>query len=79
MWTSPSIYQQVAALASEDRLSRVSDRVNDYLSFDVSHVWLVDPATRKAFRLTKEGMQEVRELRTENPKIVVPVHSLFED
>ena len=69
----------IEILSPEDRLSRVSERVNDYLSFGVSYVWLVDPATRKAFRWTKEGMQEVRELRTENPEIVVPVNTLFED
>jgi Uma2 family endonuclease len=69
----------IEILSPEDRLSRVSERVNDYLSFGVPYVWLVDQATRKAFRWTKEGMQEVRELRTENPEIVVPVSVLFED
>ncbi|MBL8291684.1 MAG: hypothetical protein JNN08_07605 [Bryobacterales bacterium] len=60
-------------------IGRVSERVNDYLSFGVSYLWPVDPATGKAFRCTKEGMREVRELRTENPEMVVPVDSLFED
>ena len=69
----------IEILSPEDRLSRVRERVNHYLSFGVSYVWLLDPATRKAFRWTKEGMQEVQELRTENPEIVVPVNSLFED
>ena len=69
----------IEILSPEDRLSRVRERINDYLSFGVSYVWLLDPATRKAFRWNKEGMQEVPELRTENPEIVVPVSSLFED
>jgi len=63
----------------KDRLSRLRERVTDYLSFGVSYVWLLDPATRKGFRWTSEGMHEVPELRAENPKIVVPVSALFEE
>jgi Uma2 family endonuclease len=69
----------IEILSPEDRLSRVREKINDYLSFGVSYVWLLDPATRKAFRWTSEGMHEVRELHTENPKIVVPVSALFEE
>jgi Uma2 family endonuclease len=69
----------IEILSPEDRLSRVRERINDYLSFGVSYVWLLDPATRKAFRWTKDGMQEVPELRTKNPEIAVTLNSLFED
>lgn len=69
----------IEVLSPEDRLSRVREKINDYLAFGVSYVWLLDPATRKAFRWTNEGMHEVRELRTENPDIVVPVSALFEE
>ena len=69
----------IEILSPEDRLSRVRERINDYLSFGVRYVWLLDPATRKAFRWTEEGMHEVSELRTETPAIVVPLDALFED
>lgn len=69
----------IEILSPEDRLSRIRERVNDYFSFGVRYVWLLDPATRKAYRWTREGMYEVEELRTENPEIVVPVKALFEE
>ena len=69
----------IEILSPEDRLSRVQERMNDYLYFGVPYVWMLDPATRKAFRWTTEGMHEVAELRTGNPEIVVPLAKLFED
>jgi hypothetical protein len=39
---------------------------------------VLDPATRKAFRWTAEGMHEVAELRIEEPEIRVPVSALFD-
>jgi len=68
----------IEILSPEDRLSRVQERMNDYLHFGVPYVWMLDPETRKAYRWTTEGMHEVKELRTENPEIVVPLAALFE-
>lgn len=78
IFTTPP-FACIEILSPEDRMSRVRDRVNDYLSFGVRYVWLLDPATRQAFRWTSEGMHEAHELRTENPEIVVPVSALFEE
>ena len=69
----------IEILSPEDRLSRVQERMSDYLEFGVEHVWLLDPATRKAFRWTREGMHEVTELRTETPAIVIALADLFEE
>ena len=68
----------IEILSPEDRLSRMRARIDDYLSFGVPYVFLLDPATRKAYRWTAQGMHEVSELRTEGPEIVVPVAALFE-
>ena len=67
----------IEVLSPEDRLSRVNERVSDYLQFGVPYVWVMDPATRKAWRCTPGAMVEVPELRTENPTMVVPLE-LFE-
>ena len=68
----------VEILSPEDRLSRLQERMTDYLSFGVPYVFLLDPQTRKAFRWTTAGMTEVPELRTESPEMVVPLGELFE-
>ena len=68
----------IEILSPEDRLSRVQERMSDYLEFGVPYIWLLDPETRKAYRWTREGMLEVNELRTEQPEIVAPLADLFE-
>jgi Uma2 family endonuclease len=68
----------IEVLSPDDRLSEMRQRVEDYLAFGVPYVWIVDPATRHAWRCTAGGMQEVTELRTENPETLVPVCDLFE-
>lgn len=68
----------IEILSPEDRLSRVEERMSDYLHFGVPYVFLLNPEKRRAFRWTLEGMHEVKELRTENPEIVIPVTDLFE-
>ena len=68
----------IEILSPEDRLSRMQERMNDYLHFGVPYVWMLDPETRKAYRWTTEGMLEIKELRTESPEIVVPLAAVFE-
>jgi len=69
----------IEILSSEDRLAAVQERVRDFLKLGVRYVWILDPATREAFRCTSDGLQKVTELRTENPATVVPIEALFED
>jgi Uma2 family endonuclease len=68
----------IEILSKDDRFSEMRQRVEDYLNFGVPYVWILDPGTRQAWRCTPEGMDEVTELRTENPETLVPVCDLFE-
>jgi Uma2 family endonuclease len=68
----------IEILSKDDRLSEMQQRVEDYLKFGVPYVWILNPENRKAYRCTFDGMQEVAELRTTNPEIVVPLRDLFE-
>jgi Uma2 family endonuclease len=68
----------IEVLSPEDRLSEMHQRVQDYVNFGVPYVWILDPATRKAFRSTSGALAEIGELRTEDPEIVIPMHALFE-
>jgi Uma2 family endonuclease len=69
----------IEILSSDDRLSHMQARVQDYLKFGVPYVWILDPHTRKAFHCTSSGMVEVTVLITENPAIRIPLDALFED
>ena len=71
----------IEVLSPEDRMSRVEDRINDYLKMGVAHVWLLDPQTRRAYAATAAtGLREIKDgvLRTENPVFEVPLIELFE-
>jgi Uma2 family endonuclease len=67
----------IEILSSDDRMSRIQERVNDYFAFGVPNVWIIDPRSRKGYLCTPQGMTETAVLRTENPEIVVPLDALF--
>ena len=56
----------------------MQERVQDYLKFGVPYVWILDPATRKAYRSTADALTEIAELHTEDPEIEIPLEALFE-
>jgi Uma2 family endonuclease len=71
----------IEILSPEDRMSRVEERIDNYLAMGVAYVWVIDPQTRKAYSATAEtGLCEVKTgvLRTENPALEVPLAELFE-
>jgi hypothetical protein len=60
-------------------MTQMQERINDYLQFGVSYVWVLDPRIRQAYTFTREGMREASEgvLRTSEPEIVVPLTDIF--
>jgi len=75
--TSPP-FLCVEILSKDDRMSEMQERIDDYLSFGVRYVWLVDPRTKRAHVYTSAGSHEVKDaLRTRDPEIVVPLLELF--
>jgi Uma2 family endonuclease len=70
----------IEVLSPEDRMTRVEERINDYLAMGVPFIWVLDPQTQKVFRATStEGLREVTDgvLRTENPVLEVPLSEIF--
>jgi Uma2 family endonuclease len=70
----------IEILSPEDRLQRMQQRIDDYLSFGVRYVWVIDPWTRRAWVYTSDGSREVKDgiLRTENPDMQVPLSDVFD-
>jgi Uma2 family endonuclease len=60
-------------------MSRVQEKIDDFLSFGVRYVWLINPEGRRAWIYTRDSISEVRDgvLRTENPEIVVPMSAVM--
>jgi Uma2 family endonuclease len=47
----------IEILSPEDRLSRFTERTDEYLDFGIEHIWIVDPARRVAYRVTRTGLE----------------------
>ena len=68
----------IEILSPEDRVSRMEEKIDDYLNFGVPHIWLIDPRKRSAWSYTQAGKREsVGVLRTLQPKIELSIHDLF--
>ncbi|MEP7354437.1 MAG: Uma2 family endonuclease [Acidobacteriota bacterium] len=73
----------IEVLSPEDRLSRVRDRVDDYLRMGVAYIWVLDPETKVAYQITPaEGWREVKSssLKAEisaTVTIEVPLSEIF--
>jgi Uma2 family endonuclease len=70
----------VEILSPEDRMSRVRKKIDEFLAFGVSYVWVIDPEARRADVYTASLIYEVKDgvLCTENPAIEVPLADLFQ-
>lgn len=68
----------IEVLSAEDRMTRVQDRIDDYLRFGVRYVWVIDPASRRVWVHTAEGSREVKDgvLRTENPDLSIKLSEI---
>jgi Uma2 family endonuclease len=70
----------IEILSKDDRMSQMQERIDDYLAMGVRYVWVLDPASRRAYVATAAtGLREVREavLRTENPALDLPLDAVF--
>ena len=70
----------VEILSPEDRMSRVTQKADDYLRMGVRYVWVLDPSTKRAWSITPaEGWREERTgtLRTQDPAIELPLSEIF--
>ncbi len=75
--TSPP-FLVAEVLSPDDRMSEVQDRIDDYLRFGVKYVWVINPASRRGFVYTRDGIAEAKDgvLRTANPAIEVSIGEL---
>lgn len=70
----------IEILSSEDRMSRMQNKIDDYLNFGVRYVWVIDPASRRAWVYTLEGSREAKDgiLRAESPHVELPLPVIFQ-
>jgi Uma2 family endonuclease len=69
----------IEILSKDDRLETVQSRIDDYLSFGVPYVWVINPRNRRAWVYTPAGIQEAKDgvLRTNHPDLTIPLADVF--
>ena len=48
----------IEVLSPEDRIHRMQERIMDYASMGVEHIWLIDPISRNAWVATADGTRK---------------------
>jgi Uma2 family endonuclease len=48
----------IEILSKDDSLRSMQERIDDYLHFGVEHIWILDPALRRAYVCTATGFHE---------------------
>lgn len=67
-------------LSPEDTVSRLNQRIQDYLEFGVPVVWVIDPAERRVWLYRANGMQEAigHSVPLDGTDIEVPFSEIFD-
>ncbi len=70
----------IEVLSKDDTLRSMRERVDDYLNFGVQHVWILDPATRRAYVCSRTAFQEPEQgvLAVPHTPIRLVLSELFE-
>jgi Uma2 family endonuclease len=69
----------IEILSESDRMTRMQERIGDYLQFGPPFVWVIDPSTRHAWNYTSEGAKEAKDdiRRTQSRAVELPLPEIF--
>lgn len=78
VFSSPT-YICIEILSPDDSFPRLQARFDDYLTAGTENVWVLDPASRRGWVVTREGHLEALDgvLRTTDGKVEMPMAELF--
>jgi Uma2 family endonuclease len=74
VFTSPP-YLCIEVMSPDDTIAAMQDRLDDYLQFGVSHVWVIDPWKHRGWHVTAEGWATAAGgvMRTADGRISLPL------
>ena len=69
----------IEILSRDDRAEDVQERIDDYLEFGISYVWVINPRSRRGYIHTSESIREVKDgvFRTLGSEIELPLAQMF--
>jgi Uma2 family endonuclease len=69
----------IEILSPEDTVSRVNERIQDYLQFGVPVIWVVDPKERRIWIYRPGGMEEaIESVRLDGTSVEIPFTEIFD-
>jgi Uma2 family endonuclease len=79
IFTTPP-FLVIEILSKDDRAVEVNERIEDYLAFGVTTVWVIDPQRRRGYIHTALGSRQADDgiLRTDRPAIELSLAELLD-
>jgi Uma2 family endonuclease len=70
----------IEILSKDDTVDYMQEKIDDYLTFGVPYIWIINPRLRKGYIATKSGMVEAESgiLTTNHPDIRVPIAEILD-
>jgi len=74
VFTSPP-YLCVEVMSPEDTIAAMQDRIDDYLQFGVSNIWVIDPWKHRGWTITNEDWATANNgiMRTSDGRVELPL------
>lgn len=67
----------IEVLSPEDRVSRYQERLDDYRTMGVPHIWVVDPQNKRGFDCSTGSWIETQSFAIEDSPIAVNLSTIF--
>ncbi len=80
IFTQPP-YICIEIFSPDDNFPKLQQRFDDYLAMGVVNIWVLNPASRRGWWITREGHMEALDgaLRTHDGVVAMPITDLFAD
>jgi Uma2 family endonuclease len=76
--TNPA-YVAIEIVSPDDRYNDLTERLEDYRGWGVTHVWLVDPQRKRLWEYTEAGLLQHASLRLPEFDFEISSQELFKD
>ena len=72
-------YVAIEILSPDDRMGDITQKLREYRSFGVPHVWVVDPVSQELYVYDSDGLHQVRSLQIPEFGINFTPAQIFEE
>jgi Uma2 family endonuclease len=78
-YASTPAFVAVEIVSPDDRYGRLTERLEDYRHWGVTHVWVVDPQLKRLYEYSEAGLLQHASLRLSEFDFEISAQELFKD